>query len=69
VLIDFNYTTQPLPGRYPVPVIGPMALIQESFINHLGKLAFRWIYWNYMLKGYQFPLPATMSMAGKWEPK
>ena len=38
-LIDFNYTTEPLPGKYPVPVIGPFSLLGNSCINHLGKLA------------------------------
>ncbi len=67
VLIDFNYTQEPLPGRYPVPVIGPFSLLQESRINHLGKLAFRWMYWNLLLRGHKVPLPANMSMAGKWK--
>lgn len=67
MLIDFNYTQEPLPGRYPVPVIGPFTLLEESFFNHWGKLMFRWIYWNILLKGYKIPLPANMSMAGKWK--
>ena len=67
LLIDFNYTQEPLPGRYPVPVIGPFRLLEESVFNHWGKLAFRWMYWNILLKGNKLPLPATMSMAGKWK--
>jgi sulfide:quinone oxidoreductase len=27
---------------------------------------FRWMYWNVLLKGQELPLPARMSMAGKW---
>lgn len=65
LLIDFNYNTEPLPGKYPVPGIGPFSLLHESRLNHLGKLAFRWMYWNILLKGYDTPLPARMSMAGK----
>lgn len=65
LLIDFNYDTQPLPGTYPLPVIGPMNLLKETRANHLGKLAFRWIYWNVLLPGRPMPLPAHMSMAGK----
>lgn len=65
LLIDFNYNTEPLPGKYPVPGIGPFSLLHESRLNHLGKLAFRWMYWNILLKGYDTPLPAQMSMAGK----
>lgn len=66
MLIDFNYTTQPLPGSYPLPVVGPFALLEESRLNHIGKLAFRWIYWNILMKGLSLPiLPPTMQMAGK----
>ncbi len=65
LLIDFNYDTEPLTGKYPLPVVGPFSLLQESRANHLGKLAFRWIYWNVLLPGRPIPLPAHMSMAGK----
>jgi sulfide:quinone oxidoreductase len=65
LLIDFNYDTEPLPGRYPLPVVGPLALLKETRANHLGKLAFRWIYWNVLLPGRRLPVPAHMSMAGK----
>lgn len=57
LLIDFNYDQEPLPGRYPLPGIGPFPLLQESVINHWGKLMFRWIYWNLLLKGRPLPLP------------
>ncbi|MDW8395831.1 MAG: FAD/NAD(P)-binding oxidoreductase [Anaerolineae bacterium] len=66
LLIDFNYDTEPLPGRYPLPGIGPMTLLEESEVNHWGKLMFRWMYWHILLKGRDLPLPALMSMAGKW---
>jgi sulfide:quinone oxidoreductase len=65
LLIDFNYDTEPLTGTYPLPLAGPMALLKETRRNHLGKLAFRWIYWNVLLPGRPLPLPAHMSMAGK----
>ncbi|MGZ5385308.1 MAG: type III sulfide quinone reductase, selenoprotein subtype, partial [Acidimicrobiia bacterium] len=68
LLIDFNYDTEPLPGKYPLPVIGPMDLLKETRANHLGKLAFRWIYWNVLLPGRPVPLPARMSMVGKNAP-
>lgn len=66
LLIDFNYDVEPLPGRYPLPGVGPFTLLQESEMNHWGKLMFRWMYWNILLKGQELPLPALMSMAGKW---
>ncbi len=66
MLIDFNYETEPLPGRFPLPGIGPFTLLEESHTNHLGKLAFRWVYWNVLVKGQELPMDARMSMAGKW---
>ncbi len=69
ILIDFNYETEPLPGRFPFPVIGPMPLLKPSRINHWGKLAFRWIYWHILLRGRPIPfVPARMKMAGKKRP-
>jgi sulfide:quinone oxidoreductase len=68
LLIDFNYETQPLPGRYPLPGLGPFALLHESRVNHWGKLASRWMYWNLFLPGRPVPVPAHMSMAGKTHP-
>lgn len=66
VLLDFNYEQEPLPGKFPVPAIGPFSLLQESFINHWGKLSFEWMYWNILMRGWKLPLAPTMSMAGKW---
>jgi sulfide:quinone oxidoreductase len=68
MLIDFNYDTEPLPGKYPVPGLGPFSLLKESEVNHWGKLSFRWIYWHVLLPGRPIPLPALMSMAGKRQP-
>jgi sulfide:quinone oxidoreductase len=65
LLIDFNYDTQPLPGKYPLPGVGPFSLLQESEMNHWGKLMFKWIYWNVLIPGKELPLPALMTMAGK----
>ncbi len=65
VLIDFNYDTEPLPGKFPLPGIGPFSLLQETEMNHWGKMMFRWTYWNVLLKGKDLPLPAAMTMAGK----
>ncbi len=65
LLLDFNYDTQPLPGTYPLPRLGPFHLLEETRVNHWGKLAFRWAYWNVLLPGRPLPLPSHMSMAGK----
>ncbi len=67
MLIDFNYDTQPLPGKYPLPGVGPFSLLKETEMNHWGKLMFKWVYWNALLPGRDLPLPALMSMAGKEE--
>ena len=69
LLIDFNYDTEPLPGKYPIPYVGPLSLLKETRANHLGKLAFRHVYWNVLLPGRPVPLPAHMSMAGKHHPE
>ncbi len=66
ILIDFNYDVEPLPGNFPLPGIGPFHLLKESRSNHWGKVMFRWMYWNLLLKGKELPIPAQMSMAGKW---
>lgn len=66
LLIDFNYDVEPLPGHYPLPGVGPFNLLQESEMNHWGKMMFRWMYWNILLKGQDLPLPVRMTMAGKW---
>ena len=37
LLIDFNYDTEPLPGKYPLPGVGPLDLLKETRANHLGQ--------------------------------
>lgn len=64
-LIDFNYTTEPLPGTFPLPGIGPFGLLKNTKINHYGKVMFRWIYWHILLKGKELPVEPLMTMAGK----
>ena len=64
-LIDFNYETEPLPGTYPLPGIGPFGLLQNTKMNHYGKILFRWIYWHILLKGKEMPVESHMTMAGK----
>ncbi|HQQ94290.1 MAG TPA: FAD-dependent oxidoreductase [Bacteroidia bacterium] len=66
LLIDFNYSHEPVEGEFPFPGLGPLRLLKESRINHMGKLAFRWIYWNMLLKGTHIPFVSTqMQEAGK----
>ncbi|HVB65885.1 MAG TPA: FAD/NAD(P)-binding oxidoreductase [Nitrolancea sp.] len=65
LLIDFNYNVEPLPGKFPLPGIGPFSLLQETRMNHYGKLAFRWIYWNVLIRGAELPIDSKMSMVGK----
>ena len=66
LLIDFNYEQEPVEGTFPIAGIGPLKLLKESIFNHWGKLAFRWIYWNMLLKGIAIPfVSATMSKKGK----
>jgi sulfide:quinone oxidoreductase len=65
LLIDFNYDVEPLPGKFPLPGIGPFSLLEETEANHWGKMLFKWTYWNVLLPGRELPIPATMTMAGK----
>jgi sulfide:quinone oxidoreductase len=71
ILLDFNYTHEPVEGEFPLPGVGPLRLLQESRMNHWGKLAFKWIYWNLLLKGRHIPfVEADMQEAGKhFQPK
>ncbi len=65
LLLDFNYETEPMGGTFPLPHVGPMSLLKESRANHLGKLAFRHVYWNALLPGHPLGLRADMQIAGK----
>jgi len=64
-LIDFNYTTEPLPGKFPFAFVGPMDLLKVTRANHMGKLAFKWVYWHMLLTGKKLPVTTHMSMTGK----
>lgn len=65
-LVDFNYDIQPVPGKFPLPVVGPMTLLKETYLNHLGKLAFKYIYWHVLLPGLPIPMVGSrMSTLGK----
>lgn len=64
-LIDFNYDVEPMPGKFPLAHVGPFSLLKESRTNHLGKLAFKWAYWNLLLKGKELPVGPEMSLKGK----
>ena len=65
-LLDFNYDQEPVTGTFPLPALGPMRLLAESRLNHLGKMAFRWVYWNILLRGWPIPLVGhKMSLRGK----
>jgi len=66
LLLDFNYTHEPVEGEFPIPGVGPLRLLKESRMNHMGKMAFKWIYWHMLLKGMHIPfVTPTMSEAGK----
>lgn len=64
-LIDFNYDFEPLPGKFPLPGIGPFTLLGESKANHWGKVLFKWAYWNKLITGEDLPFASGMSLAGK----
>jgi sulfide:quinone oxidoreductase len=64
LLADFNYDTEPLPGRYPADWGIP--LLEESRLCHLGKRAFEWVYWHALLRGIDLPgVASAMPRSGK----
>lgn len=66
LLIDFNYDTEPVKGKFPFAAIGPLNLLTESKFNHFGKMAFKWVYWNMLLPARKIPfVTPQMSKAGK----
>ncbi len=68
LLLDFNYDLEPVEGHFPTPGFGPFSLLRESYMNHVGKIAFKWVYWHMLLPGYlpHVPmLPAHMNFVGK----
>ena len=66
LLLDFSYDVEPLPGRFPLPGVGPFTLLEESYVNHWGKLGFKWVYWNLLLRGKELPIDHNLVLAGKW---
>lgn len=66
LLIDFNYEVEPVKGTFPFAGFGPLKLLEETRFNHWGKLAFKWIYWNMLLKARHLPFITTkMQLKGK----
>jgi sulfide:quinone oxidoreductase len=64
LLVDFNYETQPVMGRYPARAGLP--LLRQSRANHLGKLMFASFYWHGLLPGREIPgVTSKMPTAGK----
>ena len=69
-LLDFNYDLEPVPGNFPFPAFGPLKLLSQSRLNHIGKLAFKYIYWHALLKGWPIPfVDHKMSYRGKKLPE
>jgi sulfide:quinone oxidoreductase len=52
---EHNYETEPQPGTFPLPMVGPLNALQESHLNHLGRRSIRWMYWNVLLPGHDMP--------------
>lgn len=66
LLIDFNYNQEPVKGTFPIAGIGPLKLLEESKLNHMGKMAFKWIYWNLLIPGRHIPMVTPrMTLKGK----
>lgn len=66
LLIDFNYELEPVTGKFPFAGVGPLPLLKESKMNHLGKLLFQKLYWSVLLPGRSMPgISSAMSRRGK----
>jgi sulfide:quinone oxidoreductase len=65
ILLDFNYDVEPLSGKFPFPGMGPFSLLHDTVGNHWGKMMFKWVYWNLMMKGLELPLESQFNIAGK----
>jgi sulfide:quinone oxidoreductase len=69
-LLDFNYDLDPVEGTYPLPFFGPFSLLKETRLNHIGKLAMKFVYWNILLRGIPVPgISSKMGMTGKIIPE
>ncbi len=55
ILIDFNYLEDPTVGKFPLPHLGPLSLLKETKMNHIGKLASKWLYWTRIIQGKEIP--------------
>jgi sulfide:quinone oxidoreductase len=66
LLVDFGYDIEPVTGEFPLPFFGPFSLLKPTRINHLGKLVFRYIYWNVLMRGFSIPFVGpNVPLAGK----
>jgi TusE/DsrC/DsvC family sulfur relay protein len=63
LLIDFNYDTEPVTGRFPGRVGLP--LLRETRLNHLGKLTFEWLYWHMLDARIRHPGHRNRHAAGR----
>ena len=53
VVLSFDYDHEPMIGKYPYPLVGPLSTLRESSLNFVAKRSFLWFYWNLVLKyGY-----------------
>ena len=53
-----------------VSAFAPAGICQAGFVerldlNQVGKLAFRWVYWNMLMPGRPLPISSLMSLSGK----
>lgn len=65
LLLDFNYGVQPVTGKFPLPLVGPLSLLKETHFNHLAKIGFYFAYWGLLVRGLPLLLPRNMPRFGK----
>jgi hypothetical protein len=61
-LADWGFRKKHLRDEVEISFVTPLPLLKDSRLNHAGKLAFRWIYWDLLLRGGWLPVPTVRRM-------
>jgi len=54
LMLDSNHDAEPV-GNDLSRDVGPLTLLKDGQLNHLGKLAFKSVYWQSLLRGKDLP--------------
>ena len=51
-------------SKVPIP-LQLLHVLERRPCGRVGKLGFRWVYWNMLMPGRPLPIPSLMSLSGK----